>query len=145
MVDAFASCLLLPDRGVAKALRMFKAHYNVQVPAISDFEILLLARFFGVSFDVAARRCEDLELIPRGAGFALSGRLKKEYGSAEKRADQLGVPPRAPIALPALSRQLSASVSQALEGGNVSIGWITDRLGLSIAEVLAANKGRASL
>lgn len=144
MVDAFASCLLLPDQGVAKALKMFKAHYQIEVPAISDFEILLLARFFGVSFDVAARRCEDLELIPRGTAFVLSGKLKKEFGSAEKRADQLGVPARAPIAMPALSRHLSAAVSRVVEGGNVSIGWITDRLGLSIAEVLAANRGRVS-
>ena len=145
MVDAFSSCLLLPDIGVAKALRLFKSHYSIENDDLSDFEILLLARFYGVSFDVAVRRCEDLGLIPRGVGFALSSRLKREFGSPEKRADLLGIPSRREIAIPPLSRHLAAAVSRAITKGTVSTGWVTDRLGLSIGEVLASNGGRGSL
>lgn len=138
-VDAFASCLLLPDVGVGKALKAFRQHYQVKSRNITDLEISLLARFYGVSFDVAARRCEDLGLLPSGAGFAISGRLKKEFGSPEKRAEHLGLPPRQRVSLPPISGQLSQSISHAIRSGQASIGWVTDRLGLSIGEVLAIN------
>jgi Zn-dependent peptidase ImmA (M78 family) len=138
-VDAFASCFLLPDVGVAKALRAFKEYYELPADGLSDFEILLLARFFGVSFDVAARRLEDLEIMPRGAGYSLSQRLKKEFGSPEKRADELGVPPRRKIEIPALSGELAEAVSRKINIGEVSLGWAADRLGLSIGEIMAAN------
>lgn len=144
-VDAFASCLLLPDIGVGKALRAFRQHYGITNRNVSDFEILLLARFYGVSFDVAARRCEDLGLLPSGAGFAISTKLKKDFGSPEKRAEYLGLPPRQPIALPAVSTHLAKSISLAIRLGSVSIGWVTDRLGLSIGEVLAINAESAAL
>jgi Zn-dependent peptidase ImmA (M78 family) len=138
-VDAFASCLLLPDVGVGKALKAFREHYQVASRNITDLEISLLARFYGVSFDVAARRCEDLGLLPRGAGFAISDQLKKEFGSPEKRAEHLGLPPRQRVSLAPVSGQLAQSISRAIRVGNASIGWVTDRLGLSIGEVLAIN------
>jgi Zn-dependent peptidase ImmA (M78 family) len=140
-VDAFASCLLLPDVGVGKALRAFRKHYGLERSNVTDLEILLLSRFYGVSFDVAARRCEDLRLLPRGAGFAISAQLKKQFGSPEKRAEELGLPPRQRVVLPAVSANLARAISQAISQGNASIGWVTDRLGLSIGEVFALNAG----
>jgi Zn-dependent peptidase ImmA (M78 family) len=138
-VDAFASCLLLPDIGVGKALHAFRSHYGGDAERITDREILLLSRFYGVSFDVAARRCEDLKLIPAGAGFAISRELKKQFGSPEKRAEELDLPPRQQVILPAISAHLATAISQAIRRGDASIGWVTDRLGLSIGEVLAIN------
>lgn len=138
-VDAFSSCLLLPDVGVGRALQAFREHYGVRSRNLTDLEILLLARFYGVSFDVAARRCEDLGLLPPGAGFAISAQLKKDFGSPEKRAEHLGLPPRQQVVLPAISAHLAKSISRAIRPGTVSIGWVTDRLGLSIGEVLAIN------
>jgi Zn-dependent peptidase ImmA (M78 family) len=138
-VDAFSSCFLLPDEGVGKALHSFRQYYEISSPRMSDFEILLLARFYGVSFDVAARRCEDLEILPRGLGFALGSQLKKQFGSAEKRASELGVPPRVPIKIPPVSGELAEAISRQITTGGISLGWTTDRLGLSIGEVLAAN------
>jgi Zn-dependent peptidase ImmA (M78 family) len=138
-VDAFSSCLLLPDVGVGKALQTFRQHYEVKSQNVTDLEILLLARFYGVSFDVAARRCEDLGLLPGGAGYAISLQLKKQFGSPEKRAEQLGLPPRQKVVLPAISAHLARAISQAIRRGDASIGWVTDRLGLSIGEVLAIN------
>jgi Zn-dependent peptidase ImmA (M78 family) len=138
-VDAFSSCLLLPDIGVGKALQAFRQHYGVKSRNITDLEILLLARFYGVSFDVAAHRCEDLGLLPSGASLAISSQLKKEFGSPEKRAEHLGLPPRQQIILPPISVHLAKSISRAIRLGHVSIGWVTDRLGLSIGEVLSIN------
>jgi len=138
-VDAFSSCVLLPDVGVGRALQMFREHYASDNQNITDREILLLSRFYGVSFDVAARRCEDLGLLPQGAGFAISEQLRKEFGSPEKRADFLGLPPRQRVVLPPVSAHLAKAISQSIRRGDVSIGWVTDRLGLSIGEVLALN------
>ncbi len=138
-VDAFASCLLLPDVGVGRALNMFRQHYGVESQNITDLEVLLLSRFYGVSFDVAARRCEDLGLLPPGAGFAISEQLRKEFGSPEKRAEFLGLPARQSVVLPSISTHLSKAISQAVRRGDASIGWVTDRLGLSIGEILAIN------
>lgn len=138
-VDAFASCLLLPDVGVGKALQAFRQHYGVESQNITDLEILAVARFYGVSFDVAAHRCEDLGLLPAGAAFAISAALKKQFGSPEKRADLLGLPARHQVVLPAISAHLAKSIAKAVRSGDASIGWVTDRLGLSIGEVLAIN------
>jgi Zn-dependent peptidase ImmA (M78 family) len=138
-VDAFSSCLLMPDVGVGRALRAFHQYYGGQAQKITDREILLLSRFYGVSFDVAARRCEDLGLLPRGLGFAISTELKKQFGSPEKRAEQLELPPRQQVVLPVISTHLAKAISRSIRRGDASIGWVTDRLGLSIGEVLAIN------
>lgn len=138
-VDAFSSCFLLPDDGVGKALRSFREYYEIQSSTLSDFEILLLARFYGVSFEVAALRCEHLEVIPQGVAFALAAKLKKEFGSPEKRATELGVPPRPRVRIPPVSGALAETISRKITSGEISLGWATDRLGLTIGEVLAAN------
>lgn len=143
-VDAFSSCLLLPDEGVAKALRSFRQHYGIAGANLSDKELLLLARFYGVSFEVAARRCEDLGLLPKGMGYAISGLLKKQFGSPEKRADQLEIPPRRAVNIAPVSAGLANAISKAVTSGKASIGWVTDRLGLSVGEVIAANAGISS-
>lgn len=138
-VDAFASCLLLPDVGLGRSLRTFREFYDVQSKNLTDLELLLLARFYGVSFDVAARRCEDLGLLPAGAGQSISKRLKEEYGSPEKRADALGLPARPTMAFPPVSPALADALSRGISLGEVSIGWAADRLGLSIGEIIASN------
>jgi Zn-dependent peptidase ImmA (M78 family) len=138
-VDAFASCLLLPDVGVGKALLAFWEHFEGHTNKITDREILFLSRFYGVSFAVAARRCEDLGLLPRGVGLAVSRELKSHFGSPEKRGDYLNLPPRQQVVLPAISTHLAAAISKAIRRGDASIGWVSDRLGLSIGEVLAIN------
>lgn len=136
-VDAFASCLLLPDVGIGRSINTFRKHYNIQSTVITDFEILLLASFYGVSFQVAARRCEDLSLLPRGLGHQLAENLKRQFGSPEKRAQTLNVPPRPKIDFPSVSISLSDAISQSLVSGNSSIGWISDRLGLTLGEILS--------
>ena len=50
--DAFASCLVLPRHGVLRALKAIRGELKASGP-LGDVEILWLARFFSVSFEVA--------------------------------------------------------------------------------------------
>lgn len=138
-VDAFSSCLLLPDVGVGRSLRAFREHFGAETGNLTDRELLLLARFYGVSFEVAARRCEDLGLLPSGLAHGLAERLRKDFGSPEKRAEQLGLPARASLSFPPISAQLAEALSRRINLGEISIGWAADRLGVTIGEILAAN------
>jgi Zn-dependent peptidase ImmA (M78 family) len=138
-VDAFSSCLLLPDVGVGKSLKLFRDHFGVESNNLTDMEILLLARFYGVSFEVAARRCEDLRLLPPGVGHSLATTLRKEFGSPEKRAESLGLPARPEVQFPPISANLAEHLSSKINLGEISIGWAADRLGVTIGEILAAN------
>ena len=67
--DAFASCLLLPTAGIGPALAKIREQHHLHEDQIGDIEILYLAQIFGVSFQVAAKRCEDLDLLPSGRDF----------------------------------------------------------------------------
>ena len=138
-VDAFASNLLLPDTAIARALQTIRDHFHIRSPVIGDLEILFVARYFGVSFDVAARRCEELELLPPGGAASLSETLKKEYGSPEKRADAIGLPERPAVRFPPVSEQLGKAIGQAINRADISIGWAADRFGLSLGEILASH------
>lgn len=139
-VDAFASILLMPSRGVGMMLKKVRDHLNIERDAVGDIEILLLARFYGVSFDVAARRCENLQLLPPGGARSLSDDLKKKYGSAERRAEQANLPPRADVPLPQVSENLFRAIHGAVMKGSHSIGWAADQFGVSINDIFAANK-----
>lgn len=137
-VNAFASLLLLPKRGVGLALRQIRSTLQVKDDQIGDVEILYLARFYGVSFDVAARRCEDLNLLPEGGAVSLADHLRRKHGGAEKRAAALGIPERSQVHIPPVSDNLLMASAEQVMAGNVSVGWVTDRFGCSINDVYAA-------
>ena len=118
-VDAFASNLLVPDRGIGRFLQTMRDTLGVKGKQLGDIEILLMARYFGVSFDVAARRCEDLSLIPRGGANAISRELKKSYGSPEKRAEDAGLPARPSIEFPKISGALLRAVVDGIIAGDI--------------------------
>lgn len=134
-VDTFASNLLMPSEGVGMALREIRAALSSRNEALGDIEILYLALFYGVSFEVAARRCEQLELLPQGGAYSLSDHLKKKHGNAEKLAKRLGLPSRAPISFPRVSPNVLAASIQKIDNGEVSIGWVTDRFGCSASDI----------
>ncbi len=91
---------------------------------LGDIELLYLARIFGVSFLAAARRCEDLSLLPRGGAASLNEALLKNFGSAEKRADQLKLPPRPKIEFHPVPQALLASAVDRIRAGELSIGGV---------------------
>lgn len=138
-VDAFASLVLLPAGGVAVTLAKIREILAISSDALGDLEILLLARFFGVSFEVAARRCEDLELLPSGGARSLQEQLVQDYRNPERRADAVGLPARPQVSLPAVSQNLLKAIVAKIEGGDVSIGWAANAFGLSVGQINAAH------
>jgi Zn-dependent peptidase ImmA (M78 family) len=140
-VNAFASVLLLPARGVGKFLQQVRKRLGITNPSIGDVEILYLSLFYGVSFEVAARRCEDLQLLPTGGAKSLADYLRDHFGGPEKRAASLGLPSRAPVQIPRVSENLLSVAAKKIEQGEVSIGWVTDRLNCSINDVYGSRAG----
>jgi Zn-dependent peptidase ImmA (M78 family) len=138
---AFASCLLMPSRGVGIALQKIRDVHRISADSpLGDIEVLLLSRIFGLSFAAAAKRCEDLRLLPRGGARSLDDWLKKEYGSAEKRADSVGLPPRPKIEFSRIPDRLLASAVEQIRAGKISVGKASAVLGIPISDLLAANK-----
>src|SRR5205814_2738148 len=88
----FAECLLLPPAGMGVALREIRRSLEVATDAIGDIELIYLARIFGVPFEVAARRCQEEHLIPRGGARALIEFVNDSFGGEQQRATQLGIP-----------------------------------------------------
>lgn len=138
-VDAFASCLLLPENGVGIALRKIREIYNISGNYFGDIELLYLANIFGVSFQVAARRCEDLGILERGGAISLYEKLRKDFGSPEKRARELNLPPRPEIEFPSVSPQLLVSAINSIKKGDLSIGRAARNLNLSISSLINAH------
>lgn len=130
--DAFSSAFLLPARAVGGSLQAIRQYLGVSSGQVGDVEILILARLHGVSFDVAARRCEDLELLPVGGAASLSDHLRKHHRNPEKRAEALNLPPRERVHFDLVSPVLMMSVHRSVASGVTSPSWISDRLGLSI-------------
>jgi len=136
---SFASCLLMPARGVALALQQIRSHQRAPGQALGDLELLLLSRIYGVSFYVAARRCEDLELLPRGGAASLDAVLRKKFGSAEKRAELAGLPPRPQLEFPKIPAPLLAAAIEKVRSGELSIGRASEVLGLSVSDLMKVN------
>jgi Zn-dependent peptidase ImmA (M78 family) len=141
--NAFASALLMPRVAVGIALRSIRKIGGITSDQIGDIEIGYLARIFGLSFWAAARRCEDLDLLPRGGAYALNRELIERYGSAEKRGDELGLPSRANIVFPPIPKVLLEAAVSSVKSGEISVGKAANMLGLSISDLFAANRPRA--
>jgi Zn-dependent peptidase ImmA (M78 family) len=136
-VDTFASCLLIPDTGLGRALVFLQNELGLSREHLTDRDILLIARFFGVSFDVAGRRMEHLGLLPPGITLRLGDHLRREYKSPEKRADLLGISPREKVEIPDISANLSRALLSALRRGDISVGWASNNFGYSIGEIFS--------
>jgi Zn-dependent peptidase ImmA (M78 family) len=137
--NAFASVVLMPTRGVAIALREIRSILKIAGETVGDVELLYLARLYGVSFEVAARRCEDLELLPTGGARSLVDYLREHHGGAEKRANELGLPERLRVSIPRVSSNLLRPAAERIKSGTISLGWVTDRLGCTVNDIYAAN------
>ncbi len=138
--DAFASALLLPAVGVGITLKKIREVYNITGDALGDIEILYLSRIFGVSFQVAARRCEDLDLIQRGSAFSLYAKICEEFKNPEERARQLNLPPRPEIYFPSVSPQLLKSAIRKVRRGEISVGRAAKNINASIGALMHAHQ-----
>lgn len=133
--DAFSSAFLLPAQAVGGSLQAIREFIGATSDEIGDVEILILARLHGVSFDVAARRCEDLDLLPRGGAASLAGFLREHHQNPEKRAEALNLPPRAPVQFDVVSPVLMKFVHDSVASGATSPSWIAERLNTSIESI----------
>lgn len=107
--------------------------------SLGDIEILYLSRIFGVSFEVAARRCEDLQLLPNGGARSLYEWLVKEHGSPEKRADGLGLPVRPDIEFANVPSELIDVAIDKIRTGELSIGKASSMLRMTIPQLYDYN------
>lgn len=137
--NVFASNLLLPEKGVGIALKKIREFTNNQSDTIGDVELLYLCRLYGVSFESAAMRLEDLTILPKGSSYSISVEIKKRYGSPEKRAEELGLPPRIKVEFPKVSPTLLSNAIDKIREGQMSIGKASEILSISIKEILAKN------
>lgn len=143
--DAFASCLLIPSAGLAIALRKIReATKSVPDSPVGDIHLLYLSRIFGVSFEVAARRCEQLSLLPLGGAYALYKKLKDDYGSPEKRAVAVGLPARPEIEFPRVPLRLLTAAIDRVKRGEMSVGRASNYLSLSVADLVKVRATTAS-
>lgn len=142
-VNAFASALLMPVAGVGITLQEFRKQNNMLDQSIGDIDVVYLSRIFNVSFDVAAQRCEALKLIERGGALALSKSVKTAFGSAEKRAEALGFPPRDEIIFPLYPKYVLDRASELVSSGEMSIGRVSELLGVSQVALNDQNQGVA--
>jgi len=141
---AFASCLLMPREGIAITLRKIREMQQKANKELGDLELLLLSRIYGVSFYAAAKRCEDLGLLPTGGAASLNESISKQYGSPEKRAEAAGLPPRPKSEFPTMPIPLLKAALEKVRSGQISVGKASSILGLSIADLLAANAPRTN-
>ena len=135
--NAFASSLLLPIDGTSRMLKKIRELQKIRTNSqLGDVEIFYLARYYGVSFDVAAQRCEDLGLLPEYGAFSLAQQIKKDYGSAEKRANELGLSERAKVVFPEIPNFILDKAVELVKDENYSIGKIAEMLSVPVNLIL---------
>ncbi len=136
---AFASELLMPVGGVGSTLRVIRDVLSVQVDYIGDVELLVLSHLYGVSFEVAALRCENLGLLPIGSAASLYEALVKEHKNPEVRARQLELPPRIKINIPKVSSNLLIAAIKLIKRGEISLEKASELLGISVVDIVNYN------
>jgi hypothetical protein len=137
--NAFSSCLLLPRAAVGVTLKTIREKVGIH-GSLGDVELLLLAHAYGVSFDVAAKRCEDLGLLPSGGARSLYEELRRLHESPEKRAAELGLPEGLEIEFPMVPPRLLDAAVHGIRGGEISIGAAAGVLNVSIDALMKANR-----
>lgn len=140
--DQFASSLLLPRHGVLRSLTSIRREIGNERGPMGDIEIVYLARYYGVSFEVAARRCESMDLIPKGSAIGLYQAVGDDHLNPERRADEIGLPARVDIELPT-SAWLIEIAREKITRGELSIGKAAEILNSSKSAILAFRASRA--
>ncbi|WP_082761555.1 XRE family transcriptional regulator [Burkholderia savannae] len=136
--DAFASALLLPRAGVLNALKAIREQLAISKKPLGAIEIAWIAHLFHVSFEVAARRFESLDLLNPNGARALCQKIKDDFGNPEKFAASVDIPPRPDLSVETSSALLHTA-SKMISSGNLSIGKAADLLNVPISALVVAN------
>ncbi|SEO14086.1 ImmA/IrrE family metallo-endopeptidase [Mucilaginibacter sp. OK283] len=135
----FASEILLPQEGVAYTLKRIRELLAISGDHFGEIELLYLSRIYGVSFEVAALRCENLGIIPRGSAASLYESLVKEFKGPEKRAEQLGIQERQEIYFPSVSSNLMQPIVNKINTGELSLGKAAELLSIPTSDIINYN------
>lgn len=132
----FAFELLLPASGVGVSLKKLRQLLNIKNKAVGDIELICLARIFGVSFEVAALRCQKLGLLPPGGAASMARFIRENFQSAEARAQSLNLPDHPKITFPLIPDLLQNSLTQAVGDGALSAEEASLALSVPAGELL---------
>ena len=135
LCNALASALLQPAEGVARFLQTVRRQFQIPQGALTATEALLVARYYGTSFFASVMRLEYLEIAPAGTAASFEHAIKANHKSPESYAEQMGLPPRVRVDMPAISPVLGKSIAIAVEEGDISVGRVADVLGYSVIEI----------
>lgn len=127
----FAIELLVPTPGFAVALRKVRELLKVRNRAVGDIEMLYLARIFGVTFSAIARKCERAQLLPPGGASTLEKFIADKFGSAEQRANELGLPDRPAVHVPTIPANLLPAIDRGIKTKRFSHAQAAEALNTS--------------
>lgn len=137
--NLFAMELLMPEEAVIRGSRHILSRSGKEAGEVmGDLEINLLARFFGVSFEAACFRLENLKLLPRAGAVSMVEKIRKTHKSPEKRGDEGNLPERMPTEFPALPRLLLETSAELIQQGKLSVGRAASLMNSTTAEVFQA-------
>jgi hypothetical protein len=131
--NGFADALLVPARGLALSLQEVRRVLQVEGDAVGDVELLYLARIFGVSFRCVARRCERLDLLPKGSAALLEKYLRSRFGGADDRASNLDLPPRPDLPIDEVPAAIAEATIRAVRNGLLTPERAVDVFGKPMA------------
>jgi Zn-dependent peptidase ImmA (M78 family) len=135
--NEFASNLLMPASSFARKIIEVKGQNEHKGTLIGDFDILLTSFHFGVSFEVAALRCEKLGLLPSGSARSMYEVVKKEFRSPELRGKASGAyRDDQPIFPLAASNNVLYSLFKAIDEGEISASKAASMIGISLEMLL---------
>ncbi|MBS0429939.1 MAG: ImmA/IrrE family metallo-endopeptidase [Proteobacteria bacterium] len=135
--DAFASALLLPRAGVLLTIQALREQFSIRGP-LGDFEICWLAHIYGASFEVAAKRCEDMKLIPSRGARAFYQKILESHKNPEQWAQELGIPERPDIPVSPSTALLRAAALK-VKAGEISVGRAAELLNVPVSSLYFAN------
>ena len=130
--DHFALELLITDSALGIALKEVRKLLEVSNPSLGDIEMLYLARIFGVSFAMLARRCERAQLLPKGGASTFVQFLNENFVGPEHRANQLRLPPRVKINVSMVPRGVAIEMKNLVETERLSLEELASEFSCSI-------------
>ncbi|MFM0356455.1 ImmA/IrrE family metallo-endopeptidase [Paraburkholderia nemoris] len=136
--DGFASALLLPRTGVLEALKAIREKLQITHMPLGAIEIAWIAHIFYVSFEVAARRFESLDLLTSNGARAFYQKLEDDFGNPEKFAASIDIPPRPDLSIDSSPILLQAAARK-VRAGHLSLGKAADLLNVPISALVVAN------
>ncbi|WAJ30096.1 ImmA/IrrE family metallo-endopeptidase [Antarcticirhabdus aurantiaca] len=140
--NEFAAALLIPRIGVVHEIRDYRTENPGAPESLTAPEILRIARKFGVSFYVAGRRLESLELLPKGGAAKLNEYIKQKFGSPEKYATHLGLGSRPDKSWLLVPNKMINDMKPYIERGLCSSEEAAYALGLRVEALLGEHAGR---